>query len=191
LPRRCDNSPANLGSITQAGSYVAPGSGSGEVLVVATSTEDSDIRGTALVEVGSCECFWSLSIAGEGAWSGPLVLHNFPTAANPIFILQFSVLPENGTGGGGVSIREEFAPSPGETGTFPIDTFAFQAGSLTWAMGPDADGTSATLFVDENITDKAMTGSAVGTVLTVIDNEEFLRNFDLNFRSSEIGGSCE
>lgn len=184
------NSPANLGDITQTGRYVAPPSGSGEVLIVASSVDDPDVRGVALVEVGSCECFWSLSIAGDGAWSGPEAGHGFlncPLCA-PFTLVFF---PESGTGGGNAQILQGPAVTPGETGTFPIDVFGFQSDSRVWVVTADPDdGTSATLFVEENIDETVMTGSVTGTALTVLNDEELLRNFDLNFRSAGIDGSC-
>lgn len=183
------NSPSNLGSITQSGTYTAPVSDSGEVLVVAASVDDPDVRGVALVEVGSCECFWSLSIANEGAWSGPEAGHVFPTDIAPAFVLAF--FPEIGIGGGNAQAFTS-PPAPGQTGTFPIELFGFQSGSRSWVVSADPDdGTTATMFVEENINQAVLTGSVSGTALTVINGEEFLRSFDLNFRSAGIEGSCE
>lgn len=183
------NSPSNLGSITQSGLYTAPASDSGEVLVVAASVDDPDVRGIALVEVGSCECFWSLSIANEGGWSGREAGHSFPSFIGQPFVLAF--FPETGIGGGNAQAFTS-PPAPGQTGTFPIELFGFQIGARSWVVSGDPDdGTTATMIVEENINQAVLTGSVSGTALTVINGEDFLRSFDLNFRSAGVEGSCE
>ena len=48
-----------------------------------------------------------------------------------------------------------------------------------------SDGTTATITIDENTGD-VMQGSITGTCLTFFNGQEFLRNFDMNFRSGDL-----
>ena len=173
--------PSAAGSITSAGNYKAPDSGSGTVVVVATSVAEDTAQGRNLVDYGPCECFWRLTINGEGSWSGDFASHDFGQFA-PLFTMSFQYLDSPGSGGG--FAQGLAGPGAGDTGDFPM-YFTFISGNRAWAVGDDNEETEATLSVTNNSTDR-MEGTLHGTAVTVINDQEVFRTFDLVFRSSSL-----
>lgn len=175
--------PSSLGTISSAGVYTAPSNGTGSAIVVATSNDDPNNRGQARVDVGTCSCFWALSIQGGGAWSGTFAGHGFPSSFG-FFSLSFDTPSGNGLGN-----AQSFTDAPTEdaVGTFTIDTFGFQIGDRSWVSSADPDdGTSAVLTIVENDGDSVQ-GSISGTVVRFANGQETFSSFDLNFRSGNLG----
>jgi len=181
--------PSSFGNVSSAGVYTAPATGTGQVLVVASSTDNPDNRGVAVVDVGSCTCFFALSIGGGGAWSGQFAGHLFPSFAG-----NFTLAWET-PGGAGVGNVQAFVdtPGPNETGVFLPDTFGFQIGSSSWvATGSDVDdGTDITLEIVEN-DGGTIQGSLYGTALRPVNGEAVFVSYALNFRSANLasGPGC-
>jgi hypothetical protein len=172
--------PSNAGSINSAGVYSAPSTGSGTVLVVATSAVNSNIRGQVTISYGGCVCFWELSIAGEGNWAGDFVTHDFGQFG-PIFMMQFGDLANSEDGSG--MLQGFPGPGEGDVGSFDAG-ITFITGQTGWGTD-EGDGSYANLSITEN-TGGVLVGSVTGTVITVRNNEEVRRGFTLNFRSAQV-----
>jgi hypothetical protein len=194
-----DGQPSSLGTVSSTGLYTAPGAGSGRVLVVATTVDDPPARDFGIVEVGNCICYWALNIAGEGAWSGDEAGHTFFLSIAPFEpgyrLAFFSDAP-----GGGLAESANASIDENVTGLFDLGRFSFSSGPRLWSVfppDPDSDnfGTSAKLRIDENIDNTSMTGSIFGTAAELYNDGDGikarLRNFDMNFRSAGLEGSCE
>lgn len=166
-----------IGSVSGSGLFTAPATGSGTVLVKATSVEDPSVFGWAEVDAGVCRCAWALTIDADGSWQGDSVTHGYASDWG-VFQLQFF---SDGYGGSCVGLAG--GPEAGQTGTWPC-TFTFIAGQRAWSAGDEANGTSATLTVLEH--DGQMVGEVSGVAISVINQEEVLRNFHLTLRSADV-----
>ncbi len=173
-----------VGSINETtGVYKAPTSGgSEEVLVVATSQEDPEVVGKALVETGSCACSWSLTIEGEGSWSGDFAGHLFATQFGP-FTMTFGQLDPDADGLGTVQIFEEVGPTTGVTGSWGCN-FGWLIGERGWFAINDEDSPSI-LEVLSNSGAK-MKSTISGTVYTPVNGDIVYKSFHLNIRSGDI-----
>lgn len=177
-----DGNPSSFGFVTQQGVYTAPSSGTGQVIVVATQVGDATNRGQAVVEVGSCSCFWALSIAGGSSYSGRFAGHGFPADFG---FFTFSFETDSGNAVGNAQSFSDPVPA-NATGSFTIDTFGFQSGTRSWVVTADPDdGTSATISIIEN-DGVTMQGSVFGTCVSFLNGEEQFGSFDLNFRSGNL-----
>ena len=107
-------------------------------------------------------------------------MHTFAGETLPFFSLSFTQRGDTGAGAG--SVQAIPGPSAGQTDDFEV-TLSFAQGDRAWAVGEDAEGTSATLTVDRNTTSE-LEGTINGTCATNIDGETVLRPFILTFRSS-------
>jgi hypothetical protein len=181
-----DGSPSSAGSIgATTGNYVAPNSGSGTVVIVATSSVDATAQGRSFVEYGPCECFWEFIVPGDTYWTGNFASHDFGQFA-PYFLMSF--LGEDTSSGGGL-MQAVNGPGAGQTGSFPT-TISFQDNVRFWTSVEGDEGTEATMTLTKNTTDR-LEGSVTGTALTVIAGEEVIRAFTLNFRSAHVNLSGE
>jgi hypothetical protein len=191
-----DGQPSTLGTVSPSGLYSAPGSSSGSVRVVATSVDNPQRREFAIVEVGSCTCYWTLRIAGEGAWSGKEAGHTFLLSFEPFVpgfrMVFFADLP------GGLAESADGTINENVTGQFDLDRFSFNPGSRLWSVfprGSDDFGTSGALFIERNIDNTSMDGRIFGTAAELYNDGDGikarLRNFDMSFRSAGMDGLCE
>ncbi len=175
-----------LGSISQGGVYTAPGSGSGTVLVVATSQEDDTLVGRVPVEVGSCACSWALTIDGDGGWTGKFASHAFPGAFSP-FSMTFGPLDSTQPGAGVIQVFGG-EPASGQTGSWGCN-FNWQIGNRAW-VAVDDELTPATLTVLTN-TGSQLNSTVIGTVVTDINGEASYRGFQLTIRSGDLFGGAD
>jgi hypothetical protein len=177
-----DGSPSSAGSIGETtGRYVAPTSGSGTVVIVATSTVDPTAQGRSFVEYGPCECFWELVVAGDGQWTGNFASHDYGLFS-PLFSMTFQNVNNSGEG---IGIAQTVpGPGQGALGDFPIG-LTFQTNTRFWSADENDNGTQATLTVTKHTEDR-MEGFITGTAITVIGGEEIYRTFTLNFRSAHL-----
>jgi len=172
--------PSTAGNINSAGVYSAPTSGSGTVMVVATSAVNSNIRGQVIISYGGCICYYDLTITGEGNWVGDFVTHDFGQFA-PLFMMTLGDLANSEEGSG--MVQGFPGPSEGATGTFDAG-LTFIEGVTGWGTDEGTDGW-ATLTITENTT-SVLVGSMTGTVVAVRGEEEVRRSFTLQFRSAQV-----
>lgn len=192
-----DGLPSTFGTVSPTGVYTAPGQDSGRVVVVATSVEDPESRDFGIVEVGNCLCYWAVNVAGEGAWSGDEAGHTFFLSISP-FTPGFRLVYFSDGYPGGLAESADASIDENVTGIFELGYFAFSSGSRAWYVFPPGEedlGTSATLWIEENIDNSSMTGSIYGIAGELYNDGETvrirLRNFDMSFRSAGMDGSCE
>jgi hypothetical protein len=176
---------STVGSISQAGVYSAPASGSGSALVVATSQADPTVVGQVYVEAGTCSCSWTLTIEGGGAWSGDFASHAFAGQFSP-FSMTFAYLDPTADGSGTVQIFEANGPTTGATGSWDCN-FSWLANDQFW-VSTNTEGTASTLTVDAN-TGAQMKSVISGTVLTAVGGEDSLQSFTMTIRSGDLFGS--
>lgn len=179
---------AVIGDISQGGVFTAPPSGSGSALVVATSQENPEVVGKTEVEVGSCSCSWTLTIEGDGAWTGDYAGHAFAAQFNP-FSMTFGYINPAEDGLGNAQIYEEGGPTAGVTGSWSCN-FSWTVGDRVW-VSTNTEGTESTFTIDVN------SGSQVksivsGVVLTAVGGEDFYRPFTMTIRSGDAlsGNAC-
>lgn len=170
--------PSSDGSISAGGVYTAPPSGSGEVVVVATSTADSTVRGQAEIQFGPCICSWSLSIEGGYSYAGDVAVHHF-SAPLPSTISLGHADPEPGNG----AVTVVSGLDPGTVGTFDA-VFQFSDGTQTWSGQSPSQETSAVLVVNTNTT-TSMDGVVSGVALTVIGDQPVYQAYTLWFHSGQ------
>ncbi len=174
-----------FGSVSQAGVYTAPASGSGEALVVATSQEDPEIIGRAYVEAGTCACSWTLEIAGGGTWSGDNAGHVFAGQFNP-FSLTFGFLDQATDGSGNVQVYEVNGPTAGVLGTWDCH-FSWVTDSQVW-VSTNTEGTASTMVIEAN-SEAQVKSTITGTLLTAVGGEDAFQPFTLTIRSGDVIGS--
>ncbi len=170
--------PSGSGSIDQNGRYTAPASGIGDVLVVATSVDNENVRGGTIAQYGACVCYWTVSISNDGSWSGDVATHQFPGDL-PGFSLSLVHFDTSQPGIGSVLVSEG-APGPGDLGTWDAQ-FTFLAGQRAWVAG-DED-TPATLSITSN-DGAVIVGSVSGTAATPTAQGVEFRSFTIGFRSA-------
>ncbi len=173
-----------VGTINQTtGVFKAPTSGgSAEVLVVATSQEDPEISGQAHVETGTCSCSWSLTIVGDGTWSGDFAAHLFGTQTGP-FTMTFGQIDPDADGLGTVQIFEEVGPIPGLTGSWGCH-FGWQIGERGWFAINDEDSPSVLQVLSNS--GAQMESVISGTVYTPVNGDVVYRSFSLTIRSGDL-----
>ena len=176
--------PANtggpvVGGVSGTGLYTAPGSGAATMRLVATSVENPQITGWAEVDAGVCQCSWQLTIEGDGAWAGDFATHGY-AADWGIFQMQFD---SDAGSTGGNCIALEGSPAPGQLGSWPC-TFTFIGSGRAWSAAAGSEGTHATLTVLEH--GEQLVSEVSGVAITVINQEEVLRNFRLTVRSANV-----
>ncbi|MFP4207116.1 MAG: hypothetical protein ACLFSC_00550 [Wenzhouxiangella sp.] len=188
-----EGQPSTLGSVSSSGLYTAPNAGSGSVRVVATSVDNAQRHDFGIVEVGPCLCYWALTIAGEGAWSGQEAGHGFQLSQSPPTPGFRLVYLGETTGGTAESTNSAIAENV--TGAFSLDTFFFSNSVRAYQVAADLEGSEAILNIDENVDNVTMTGTINGVAVYVVDNGETLVAvnvpFDMTFRSAGMDGSCE
>lgn len=179
---------AVIGNITQGGVFTAPSAGSGSVMVVATSQENPEIVGKTEVEVGACSCYWTLTIEGDGAWTGDYAGHGFAAQFNP-FSLSFGYINSAEDGLGNVQIFEENGPTAGVTGSWDCN-FSWAIGDRVW-VSTNTEGTLSTFVIDTN-TEAQVKSLISGIVLTAVNGEDLYRPFTMTIRSGDArsGDAC-
>ncbi|RKZ12422.1 hypothetical protein DRQ32_03770 [bacterium] len=183
-----EGGPSSLGSLSSTGFYTAPGSGSGRAVVVATSSTNENLRGVTGIEVGACECYWSLAIESEGEFSGTFASHAFPSFGG-FFSFSFGDTDKSLTG----NLQAFTDPiMENQTGVFEPEGFAFATLNRAWSATSDPeDETPFTMTITKNNTTN-LEGSVDGVCVTAIDGKAVYRNFNLVFRSGNLadGSIC-
>jgi len=179
--------PSSDGSISAGGAYTAPPSGSGAVVVVATSSADSTVRGEAEIQFGACLCSWSLNIEGGASFAGDVALHHFNAPLPSTLSLDHT---DAGAGTGAVTVVSGL--DPGTVGTLEA-VFQFSDGIQNWTAYSPSQETSAILVVNTNTTTR-MDGVVSGVALTVIGDQTVYQAYTLWFHSGqstpENGAPC-
>lgn len=117
-------------------------------------------------------CSWELTIDGDGTWNGDAATHGY-AADFTVFNLSFVHDAGSGTCSG-----LDGGPAAGELGTYDVN-FVFIAGARSWAAGD-----AVTLTVTSH--DDYLEGTVSGACLTVVDQQEVQRTFELTFRSMNV-----
>ncbi len=133
---------ASAGSFT-GDTYHAPGSSVEEVTITATSVENPAIIGTAVVEVGDCDCYWSAVVTGA--------VTNAPEGIFATWTDEFYTVVTLVTAGGG---SPAFAVTPESivtsTGTYVAYGSAYPtAGDVVFAS--NADGSLVVTYLDDAV----------------------------------------
>ena len=179
--------PSSLGSIgSTTGLYTAPGAGSGMAVVVATSVESPDARGTTVVEVGACSCRWNLDIQTFAPDSGPFASHAFPSFGG-FFSMTFQ--NDASTGANIQAFTDPVAPN--QTGVYMPEGFAYANNSRACASTDDPeDNTPFTLTITKN-NEATLEGSVQGTCVEAVNGEAVYHDFIITFRSADLASAGE
>ncbi len=181
--------PSTQGEISAAGQYTAPATGTGNVLVVATGVLNPNARGIALISFGTCVCFWEFELGGSGSFFGDRALHEFPSALNPVFLIEMDHLDNSNDDQPAGVVHSFSGPNVGETGSWPA-VIVFNDGTNTWGAGDE--NTPATLTITVNTTDH-IEGSVSGICTSVVGGETVLKTFNWTFssgRMDSLGSPC-
>jgi hypothetical protein len=178
-------------AISSTGVFIAPAT-SGEYRVTATSVQDPDVSGTAVVIVSGV-CTWQLTIDGPrgGTWSGAVVGHIYPvpvSGSTGSFTLTFErdEISDDGPFGTVQAVGPRAVDATGSWSAL----FGFApvlGGSVQWTAAPASAPntiTDATLSVSAN-DGTVVQGRVSGTALLPIGAGQVqLAAFNLTFRSA-------
>jgi len=162
--------------------YNAPGSPVSEVTITATSVENPQVKGIAIIEVADCVCWWSALVSGEspGAWEGIKAIWQtgLYTAIN--------MAPDDDNSDPAISIiLDEPFNGPGEYAT--VTTMGI--GGLIYVGVDDSEAglipPTLRIWAGEGT---EMVGSMTGQLARAITEEPYYVTIDvnINFRAQDL-----
>jgi len=178
-----------VGSMTGA-TYTAPSTAGGEALIIATSVENTDLKGYAQVVVSGCRCAFGATVSGDvsnawtgrfAAWSGgqgsATTLQFYPSSTNTLPIVTASV---------GVEI------TPGTTGTFDLLNVQYFDGTAEGSfIGPVEGESPPQIMILEN-DGVTIEGSLTAVIGAGTVGEPRTATLNVGFKAAELtsnGGS--
>lgn len=196
----------------QTGLYRAPSAGSTEDLIKAVVVgREDEVFDYAYVQVGACECYFTLTVGGDSSWAGgnSAVTYSVfaPSEENGAGLLQFLFIMPLGPGAGNESFsvsitgtEEDRLPEPGDLGSYEAGAVWVDAsGTNSWATFQGDPDAPFSIQIDE-FSSTHMAGTMSGTLVQRSDPEDATRitsrvNVGVSFRAGyyAFGGEfpCE
>lgn len=172
-----------VGSMTGA-TYTAPSTAGGEAVIIATSVENTDLKGFAQVVVAGCRCAFGATLSGDvsDSWTGDYAVWSsvqgggtsfqfFPSSSNPTPILTGSV---------GTDI------TAGMTGTFDLLSVQYFDGTAEGSFVGPVDGESPPqlqIFENDGVT---IEGAITGTLGAGTVTEPRRATLNVSFKAAEL-----